>query len=191
MSKIIGRSFALFLLLTVLTGIIYPLIVTGITTVIFPTQAQGSLLYKNGKIVGSALIGQNFSDPKYFQGRPSAAGQNGYDGVTSGGSNIGPTNKTLVNAVAERTQKVSVTNGLESAAAIPSDLLTASASGLDPHISPAAANMQVERVAKTRNISENKVKALVQQNTEKRQFGFLGEPRVNVLKLNLALDALK
>lgn len=191
MFKIIGRAFTLFLLMMVLTGVIYPLAVTGITTVIFPAQAQGSLLYKDGKVVGSALIGQNFSGPDYFHGRPSAAGKDGYDGVSSSGSNLGPTNKILVEAVAEHADKVRETNGLEADVPVPSDLITTSASGLDPHISPAAAALQIARVAESRNLSEDIVKTLVEQNTEKSQFGFLGDPRVNVLKLNLALDALK
>lgn len=191
MFKIIGRAFTLFLLMTVLTGVIYPLAVTGITAVIFPAQAQGSLLYKGGKVIGSALIGQNFSSPDYFHGRPSAAGKNGYDGVSSGGSNLGPTNKILVDAVAERADIIRDTNGLKAAVPVPSDLITTSASGLDPHISPAAAALQIARVANIRNLSEGKVKALVDQNTEKSQFGLLGEPKVNVLRLNLALDALK
>jgi len=190
MTKIIGRAFTLFLVITIITGVIYPLAVTGITALVFPTQANGSLLYKNGKVIGSALIGQDFSDPKYFHGRPSAAGENGYDGTSSSGSNLGPTNKTLVNAVTERANSVRVKNDLESVAPVPSDLVTASASGLDPHISPMAASLQIARVAKARNVSEYKVKTLVEKNTEKRQFGFLGEPRVNVLRLNLALDAL-
>jgi K+-transporting ATPase ATPase C chain len=157
----------------------------------FPAQAHGSLLYKNGKIIGSALIGQNFSDSRYFQGRPSSAGKEGYDGTSSGGSNLGPTNKVLLETVAARADKIRAANDLNSIASVPSDLVTASASGLDPHISPAAADLQIARVAKIRNISENEVKTLVNQNTEKSQFGFLGEARVNVLKLNLALDALK
>lgn len=191
MSKTIGRAFIIFLLMTVLTGVIYPLLVTGIAAVAFPAQAHGSLLYKSEKVVGSALIGQGFSEPQYFQGRPSAAGKDGYDGVSSSGSNWGPTNRKLVNSVAERVDKVISVNGLENGASVPSDLITASASGLDPHISPEAASLQIARVAKIRNLSEDKVKALVVQNTEKRQLGFLGDPRVNVLKLNLALDALK
>jgi len=191
MLKTSVRALALFLIMTVLTGVVYPLAVTGITAVVFPTQAHGSLLYENGEVIGSALIGQNFSDPRYFQGRPSSAGKNGYDGTSSGGSNLGPTNKILIKTAAERADKIRAENDLNGTAPVPSDLVTASASGLDPHISPAAANLQIARVAKIRNISENEVKALVNQNTEKSQFGFLGEPRVNVLKLNLALDTLK
>lgn len=191
MLNIIGRALTLFFLMTVLTGVIYPLAVTGIAAVIFPAQTQGSLLYKDGKVIGSALIGQNFSDPDNFHGRPSAAGKNGYDGVSSGGTNLGPTNKILVDAVAERADIVRASNGLEAAVPVPSDLITTSASGLDPHISPAAAALQISRVANIRNLNEDKVKALVIQNTEKSQFGLLGEPRVNVLRLNLALNALK
>lgn len=191
MLKTSVRALAVILIMTVLTGVVYPLAVTGITVLFFPAQAHGSLLYKNGEVIGSALIGQNFSDLKYFQGRPSAAGKDGYDGTSSSGSNLGPTNKVLLEAVAERTGIIRTANELNNTAPVPSDLVTASASGLDPHISPAAANLQIERVAKIRNLSENEVKTLVDQNTEKRQLGFLGEPRVNVLKLNLALDALK
>ncbi|MBP1761168.1 MAG: K+-transporting ATPase, subunit [Firmicutes bacterium] len=190
MLKTSVRALVLILIMTVLTGVVYPLAVTGITALFFPAQVHGSLLYKNGKMVGSALIGQNFSDPKYFQGRPSSAGQDGYDGTSSSGSNLGPTNKILLEAVAARADKIRAANDLNSTAPVPSDLVTSSASGLDPHISPTAANLQIARVAKIRDLSENEVKVLVNQNTEKSQFGFLGEPRVNVLKLNLALDAL-
>lgn len=191
MTKTIGRAFVLFLVLACITGVIYPLVVTGITNLVFPAQAQGSLLYKNGKVIGSALIGQDFSDAGYFHGRPSSAGENGYDGTSSGGTNWGPTNKNLINTLKERANQVRAANGLESTAPIPSDLVTASASGLDPHISRPAANLQIARVARTRNISEHQVKSLVEKYTEQPQFGFLGEPRVNVLKLNLALDTLK
>jgi len=191
MFKTISRAFTLFLLMMVLSGIIYPLAVTGITALIFPAQAQGSLLYEDGKVVGSALIGQNFSGPEYFHGRPSAAGKDGYDGVSSSGSNLGPTNKILAETVAERANMVRESNGLEAGVPVPSDLTTASASGLDPHISPAAAAVQISRIARARDLSEDKVKALLEENTEKSQFGLLGEPRVTVLKLNLALDALK
>ncbi|MGE5390922.1 MAG: potassium-transporting ATPase subunit KdpC [Deltaproteobacteria bacterium] len=191
MTKTISRAFILFLVLAVITGVVYPLVITGITALIFPAQAQGSLLYKDGKVIGSALVGQDFTDPQYFQGRPSAAGENGYDGTSSSGTNLGPTNKTLVNAVSERADRVRAANGMESAAPVPSDLVTASASGLDPHISRAAANLQIARVARARNVSQQKVKILVEKYTEKPQFGFIGEPRVNVLRLNLALDALK
>lgn len=180
----------LLLVMTLLTGIAYPLVVTGLSKVIFPKQAEGSLAYKDGQPIGSVLIGQNFSDPRYFYSRPSAAGKDGYDAANSGGSNLGPTNKAFLASVAERAQKVRTDNGLTSNTPVPGDLITASASGLDPQISPEAARIQVARVAKARNLSEQKVQSLVDQYTEGRQFGFLGEPRVNVLKLNIALDSL-
>lgn len=184
-----GRAFMLLLVMTIVTGIAYPLAVTGLDQLIFSKQANGSLVYQEGKPVGSALIGQNFSDPRYFHGRPSAAGKNGYDATSSGGSNLGPTNKAFLASVAERANQVRQENGLAPNAPVPSDLITASASGLDPDITPQAAKIQVARVAKARNLSERKVQALVNQYTERRQFGFLGEPRVNVLELNMALDS--
>jgi len=190
MLKTMGRALMLMLVMTVLTGIAYPLVVTGISQVIFPKQAEGSLAYKGGAPIGSVLIGQNYSDAKYFYSRPSAAGKEGYDATSSSGSNLGPTNKVLLDNVAKQAEKVRADNGLSSTAPVPGDLITASASGLDPDITPEAAQIQVARVAKARNFSEQKVQALVDQNTQGRQFGFLGEPRVNVLKLNLALDSL-
>ncbi|KLU62391.1 potassium-transporting ATPase C chain [Peptococcaceae bacterium CEB3] len=190
MLKTAGRAFVLLLVMTLITGIAYPLVVTGLDQLIFPHQANGSLLYKDGKPVGSALIGQNFTAPGYFHGRPSAAGKTGYDATSSGGSNLGPTNKTLLAEAAKRAAAVRKENGLAANAPVPSDLITASASGLDPDITPAAARIQVARVAKARNLSVAKVQALVNQYTEQRQFGFLGEPRVDVLRLNMALDAL-
>jgi len=185
-----GRAFMLLLVLTLLTGIAYPLVVTGLSKVIFPKQAEGSLGYKNGQPIGSVLIGQNFSDTRYFYSRPSAAGKDGYDAANSGGSNLGPTNKAFLDAAAKQAAKVRTDNGLSSSTPVPGDLITASASGLDPDITPEAAQIQVARVAKARNQSEQKVQALVDQYTEGRQFGFLGEPRVNVLQLNMALDSL-
>jgi K+-transporting ATPase ATPase C chain len=190
MLKTTGRALMLMLVMTVLTGIAYPLVVTGISQIIFPKQAEGSLAYKGGAPIGSVLIGQNFSDARYFYSRPSAAGKDGYDAANSSGSNLGPTNKVLLDSVAKQAGKVRADNGLSSTAPVPGDLVTASASGLDPDISPDAAGIQIVRVAKARSLSEQKVHALVDQFTEGRQFGFLGEPRVNVLKLNLALDSL-
>jgi K+-transporting ATPase ATPase C chain len=180
-------AFLMLIVLSVLTGLIYPLIVTGIAQVVFPRQANGSLIERDGKAVGSALIGQPFSDPEYFWGRPSATAPMPYNAGASGGSNQGPLNPALAEAVKgriEALQKADPSNK----APIPVDLVTASASGLDPHISPAAAEYQVARVAKARSLDAAKVRALVAEHTEGRQLGFLGEPRVNVLQLNLALD---
>jgi potassium-transporting ATPase KdpC subunit len=177
------QSIRMLVVMTVITGLAYPLIVTGIAQVAFKDQANGSLIYQNEKIVGSSLIGQPFSDPKYFWGRPSATSAMQYNGASSSGSNQGPTNPALKEAVEGRIKD----HGGKTP--VPADLVTASGSGLDPHISPAAAEYQIARVAKARGIQESVLKELVQRHTEARQLGILGEARVNVLRLNLALDA--
>lgn len=178
------QAIRMLVVLTVITGVAYPLLVTGIAQVAFSDKANGSLIEKDGKVLGSRLIGQPFSDPKYFWGRPSATSPMPYNGVASSGSNQGPTNPALAQAVKERTAKFEKTP-------VPADLVTASGSGLDPHISPAAAEYQVARVAKARNLSEDRVRGLMARHTQGRQLGILGEPLVNVLELNLALDTLK
>ncbi|MGA7873513.1 MAG: potassium-transporting ATPase subunit KdpC [Candidatus Binatus sp.] len=176
------------IVLTVLTGIVYPLAIWALAQTIFPAQAGGSLVVAGDKVVGSSLIGQNFSSPRYFQGRPSAAGDKGYDAANSGGSNLGPTNKALIDAVKLRLKSVIESNPGTDPHQVPIDLVTASGSGLDPEISPAAADLQVERVAHARGISEDQVRRLIAENTRPRVAGIFGEPGVNVLLLNLALD---
>jgi K+-transporting ATPase ATPase C chain len=169
---------------TVIFGLIYPLVVTGLAQVLFHDKANGQLIYKNGELVGSRIIGQTFSGPQYFHSRPSAAG-NGYDAASSGGSNYAPTNKKLIDRVAGDVAALQVDHaGVD----VPIDLVTASGSGLDPDITPAAAEFQVSRIARERQVSEGVVRKLIAQHTQGRQFGFLGEPRVNVLLLNLDLD---
>jgi K+-transporting ATPase ATPase C chain len=186
MKKNLWIAFWMTIVTTVLLGIVYPLVITALAQALFPSQANGSLIYKNGKAVGSRLIGQPFSSPGYFRSRPSAAGT-GYDAQNSGGSNLGPTNKTLVDRVSGDAAKVQAENP---GAPVPLDLITTSGSGLDPHISPAGASFQVPRVAKERGMAEAEINALIAKHTEGRQFGFLGEPRVNVLELNLDLDVV-
>ena len=175
------------LLMTILLGVIYPLLITGICQVIFPHQANGSLATVNGKVIGSEIIAQNFTKPEYFQPRPSAAGNDGFDATSSGGSNYGPTNQKLIDRMKASLEKFHKENP-DYQGPIPADLLTTSASGLDPHLSPDSTLAQAPRVAKARGISEEQVKQLIAQFTEAPDLGILGEPRVNVLKLNLALD---
>jgi potassium-transporting ATPase KdpC subunit len=173
------------LVTTVMFGILYPLAVTGLAQLLFPSKANGQLLERNGKLIGSRIIGQSFTGPGYFHSRLSSAGT-GYDATSSSGSNLGPTNKTLLDRVKGDVAKAEAEN---SSAPVPIDLVTSSGSGLDPHISPAAAEFQIPRVARERKLSEADLRALVQKFTQERQFGILGEPRVNVLELNLELDS--
>lgn len=189
MLNLLNSAIGLFTLLTVLTGLIYPLAVTGIAQGVFPHQANGSLILEDGKALGSELIGQPFTEPKYFWGRPSATSPFPYNAAASSGSNLGPTNPALIDAVKARTQALHRADPVQQDP-IPIDLVTASGSGLDPHISPADAEYQVNRVAKARKLDPKRVRALVAKYTESRQLGILGEPRVNVLKLNLALDQI-
>jgi K+-transporting ATPase ATPase C chain len=178
----------LFIAFSLLTGLIYPLFMTGVIQIAMPKQASGSLIVVDGKIVGSELIGQNFTSPSYFHGRPSAVN---YAGNGSGASNFGPTNKNLMEQVSQRISEVRTENNLSSNATVPSELVLASGSGLDPHISMEGAMLQVPRVAVARGIPESEVKVLVYQHIEPAQFGIMGQERVNVLNLNLALDGLK
>jgi len=175
------------IVMTILFGLAYPLVFTGLAQVLFPHQANGSLVTVNGKVAGSELIGQSFTKPEYFHGRPSAAGNNGYDAANSGGSNLGPTNQKLVDRVKADVQKFRAENP-DYTGPIPADLLTSSGSGLDPHISPASAEAQVARVAKARGVTPDRIAELVAKHTEGRQWGIFGEPRVNVLLLNIDLD---
>jgi potassium-transporting ATPase KdpC subunit len=183
----IRPAIVLLAMFTAITGVAYPVLVTAIAQLVFPRQANGSLIVKDDKAVGSTLIGQPFDDPKYFWGRPSATSPFGYNAASSVGSNLSPTNPDLIKTVQGRVDALRSSDP-GNTAPVPVDLVTASGSGLDPHISPAAALYQVERVAKAREMSAADVRALVERHTEGRQLGFLGEPRVNVLQLNLALD---
>ena len=199
MLREIRPAIVVLVALTLITGLAYPLAMTGIAEVLFPRQAQGSLIEQNGKVVGSALIGQVFESDKYFHGRPSATTAPDpndstktvpapYNAANSGGSNLGPSNKALIDRVQGDVDKLKAENP---SMPVPQDLVTTSASGLDPHISPEAALFQVPRIAKVRNLPEDRVRQLVVDNTKGRLFGLLGEPRVNVLELNLDLDSLK
>jgi len=181
-------AITLTLVLCVITGLVYPGVVTGLAQLLFPQQANGSLVTANGRVVGSALIGQPFTQDWYFHPRPSAAGS-GYDGSASSGSNKGPTDRKLADTLIAKAVDAAVSRDADVKGAIPTDMVTRSASGLDPHISPANAALQVARVARARGADSAAVRALVDRHTEGRQFGFFGEPRVNVLLLNLALDS--
>lgn len=187
MGKLLRQSLMMLLLLTLITGVIYPLVVTGIGQVLFSHTANGSVIERDGKALGSELIGQAFTDPKYFWGRPSATAPFPNNPSSSGASNLGPTNTALIDAVKQRIDALRAADP-DNKASVPVDLVTASGSGLDPHISPAAAKYQIARVARVRIRSEEDISKLVAQATERRTFGLLGEPRVNVLKLNLLLD---
>jgi potassium-transporting ATPase KdpC subunit len=188
MKQILRASLFMFASLTLVTGVLYPLLVTGIGETFFPAQVAGSLIKKQGVIIGSALIGQDFHSPQYFWGRPSATSPSPYNAAASSGSNLGPLNPALADAVIARYQQYQSSDS--SAKPVPVELLTASGSGLDPEISPAAALYQADRVAKARQLDSYQLKALIAKNTISRQFGILGEPRLNVLALNLALDEM-
>ena len=183
----LGTGFKMMLVLTVLTGLLYPGVVTGLCQVFFPARANGSLVVANGHVIGSELIGQNFKKPEYFQPRPSAAGNDGYDPMASGASNLGPTNQKLADRVKDSVASFRKNNP-DYTGPIPADLVTASGSGLDPDISPASAEAQAPRIANARGISVEQVRNLIARHTQGRDLGFLGERRVNVLEMNLALD---
>jgi K+-transporting ATPase ATPase C chain len=190
MKTLIRPALSLFVLMSVITGLAYPVAVTGIAGTLFPKEAAGSLIVKEGKPVGSALIGQNFTDPEYFWGRPSATGPQPYNSAASSGSNQGPLNPALVAAVKGRIEALKAADP-DNKRPIPADLVTASGSGLDPEISPSAAEYQVARIARVRGLPAESIRALVAASTQDRQWGIFGEPRVNVLALNLALDATR
>lgn len=188
MLKHLRPAATLLLLFTLLTGVIYPAVTTALAHALFTERAQGSLIRKEGRVVGSELLGQTFSAPQYFHGRPSAAGTAGYDAASSGGSNYGPTSKALADRIATDVARLQAEHPGQP---VPADLVTASGSGLDPHISPAGADWQVDRVAAARGLPPEQVRALVREHTDRPTLGFLGEPAVNVLGLNLALDVLQ
>ncbi len=190
LKKYMINCIILFALFAILTGLAYPLIMTGFAQVAFKDKANGSIVEQDGEAIGSRLIGQSFAGPEYFHGRPSAAGADGYDATASGGSNLGPTNPDLADLISERADQVREENGLPADAEVPADLVEASASGLDPDISPESAILQVKRVAQARNLSEAVVLELVKSHIQDRQLSVLGEPRVNVLELNMALDRM-
>jgi K+-transporting ATPase ATPase C chain len=190
MKKTLRPALVMFLVLTFLTGVVYPLVVTGVAEGLFPAQAHGSLVFRDGKAVGSTLIGQSFTEPKYFWSRPSATSPMANNGVGSSGSNLGPLNPALVDAVKGRVAALRAADPTNTAP-VPVDLVTASASGLDPHISLAAAQYQLSRVAKVRQLSNQVVQGLIDQATQRPVLGLLGEPVVNVLQLNMALDAVR
>jgi len=190
MGKNILKSFLFYIIFIIILGLLYPLVVTGISRIIFPAKSQGSLIYAGDKIIGSELIGQNFIGDKYFHPRPSNAGKDGYDSMSSGGSNLAPTNEDFISTVRQRSAAFKKENELPDNTIIPADIVTASGSGLDPNISIESAMLQVERISKARGIPVNEIEDLVSRNTENRILGFLGEPKVNVLKLNILLDNL-